>query len=926
MAESEKPTSPGYQKSSDTQSEKALAHAAQNSMQESVPSSKAAKETDLYHVAIAPAGTTSPIIALETCTIESSRSLPQARQPESFSDILRILTTKNNSPSFRSDTLSGSTTGAHQNIPGSKSVNNMASPPLRPMLTAPKSADIFRPHTTLISPRRASLDIVIDRIGLDTALPAISPLKPSLLGFIDKKGAGIKPTPLAEENLLALRTTNTDLPHISPIKTLYPGNPSDMKSETNLLQINEAAALSRMIQDHVGMAEFIASPVKNQKMDLDINDTNMPVVGVLSPEVKYKHVFSVDSRGRKTITTTFVPAEEADDAKLGLIETCSAVASSIDSKDPYNSPVMKQSPSKDIFPKSGDSSPLSDLNHVDFDSYRNSPEVSKISVPCKINSNLAPTTLSLEAPPIKRGRGRPKKIRPLVSVLPLPKKVVRKRESNSSEGSSETEISSSNSSVSQTKPEKEKHIVIPKPMSWRRESIASESGSLSNLNDSETVLLPDRKRPILSSSINLPDRSGRTLIFKYSAKGDFETTRILIEAGADLSISDFAGWTPLHEACLEGHSEVVKLMLQNYADVNAKGGDGDTPLHDAIGNGHIKVVKYLLRYGGSLISVNENGQTPLEFAEHKLLLTTETEKIATIIQVLKNWMEMDIIVRQTDSFGRTNLHLAAASGNSTKMLELLKYGANVAVSDNSGLIPLHGSALNGHLKCVEILLQYGSNFDLKNKQRSTPLNDAASNGHAKCVELMLSYGADPSLVILASNVRDEAKTSLRRICSDLCLRPSNSWKPLMKPVFSPRIIGPTGMKRAVDDSKFKQREVEVTEIDEEMPEALPPLPFSWGGLDNRQGPFESSREEKKFKALWQKLAKQDDVDSSSISKMSREERDISAVEDTLKVSNPSPVKLVALPVRKIRKEELQVTALEPIKKVHRIDVYIYFLS
>ena len=152
----------------------------------------------------------------------------------------------------------------------------------------------------------------------------------------------------------------------------------------------------------------------------------------------------------------------------------------------------------------------------------------------------------------------------------------------------------------------------------RRESIATDSGTATPHDIEESLILPGRKRPIPYSAVNSKDRSGRTLIYKYAARGDFDTSEMLLKAGANLRTYDHAGWTPLHEACLEGHVDIVRLMLTYDAEVNALGGDGDTPLHDAVGNIHREVVQVLLEFGASLELVNESKQTAIEFGLERL--------------------------------------------------------------------------------------------------------------------------------------------------------------------------------------------------------------------------------------------------------------------------------------------------------------------
>ncbi|KAH6574004.1 hypothetical protein BASA60_005755 [Batrachochytrium salamandrivorans] len=150
----------------------------------------------------------------------------------------------------------------------------------------------------------------------------------------------------------------------------------------------------------------------------------------------------------------------------------------------------------------------------------------------------------------------------------------------------------------------------------KRNSSASDLHSRHLPGDAdESVILPDRKRPIPVSTINATDRSGRTLLFKYTTRGDLSTCTSLLRAGIDVNLADHAGYTALHEACLDGHTEIVQRMLDYGAGIDSPGGtEGDTPLHDAISNGHVDVVDVLLRHGASIVSVNTALQTPMVLA------------------------------------------------------------------------------------------------------------------------------------------------------------------------------------------------------------------------------------------------------------------------------------------------------------------------
>lgn len=330
----------------------------------------------------------------------------------------------------------------------------------------------------------------------------------------------------------------------------------------------------------------------------------------------------------------------------------------------------------------------------------------------------------------------------------------------------------------------------------RRDSIASESECASTPQDPEAVYIPGRKRPLNLSTINTQDRAGRTLIFKYSSRGDVETTTSLLKAGAVLHIADYAGWTPLHEACLNGHAEIVELMLIHGADVNARGGDGDTPLHDAVGNGHVEVVQILLRYGASFDCTNENGQTPLEFAHEVYeIMANETsgsqkasqqDSALFIIRILKDWAKMTNKVVMRDDEGQTMLHHLCRKGAVDRISKLLWYGCDINAQDNAGLTALHDACLHGQTSTVEKLLAFGADFSIRSTEGQTCLHEAVVNGHVDCVKLLLSYGfkdATDYIPLIEKMTNSEHYTRIK----NLLQKPIDEWKPFVHPEYHPRL-------------------------------------------------------------------------------------------------------------------------------------------
>jgi uncharacterized protein len=132
-------------------------------------------------------------------------------------------------------------------------------------------------------------------------------------------------------------------------------------------------------------------------------------------------------------------------------------------------------------------------------------------------------------------------------------------------------------------------------------------------------------REYVYAGVNL---AGATPLFFAASRGNVDTVRALLAAGADPFMTTDKGSAPLLVATWGGSPyagdwtedekqnllAVTTLLVERGADVNATGEHGWTPLHGAAYKGMDAVVQLLVDHGARLEVFDEYGQTPLSIA------------------------------------------------------------------------------------------------------------------------------------------------------------------------------------------------------------------------------------------------------------------------------------------------------------------------
>ena len=242
--------------------------------------------------------------------------------------------------------------------------------------------------------------------------------------------------------------------------------------------------------------------------------------------------------------------------------------------------------------------------------------------------------------------------------------------------------------------------------------------------------------------------------------------QLLLEAGAPpsatghLTLRDAQknltkGVTVLHMAVEEGHTGVVRLLLGAGADMSLRNPDGWPALHLAVHRHDAKVTQLLLSAGADVEAVTLGGSTPLMTAvvaqprSGRANDKAQERWCSTVQQLLQAKPDLE---RQRLPAGDRALHMAAASGSTAAVQLLLAAGADVTAgrtNPGAGLQPLRGcstvlelAALCGDAGMAQLVLsaleEAGSPQPVTMRVLSTALSQQSAQGLAT-FRCLLSY-------------------------------------------------------------------------------------------------------------------------------------------------------------------------------------------
>ncbi|XP_047036307.1 putative ankyrin repeat protein RF_0381 [Helicoverpa zea] len=134
------------------------------------------------------------------------------------------------------------------------------------------------------------------------------------------------------------------------------------------------------------------------------------------------------------------------------------------------------------------------------------------------------------------------------------------------------------------------------------------------------------ERPALIGIVN--SSNGFTPLATAVRKGDINTVRFLVLAGAELEQRSGSGQTALHLAVLGAHVPIALLLLDQGADFQARDLNGLRVEHYAVDSGDVATLRFILDRGGDVHAEDNHGWTPLFRA---LCQSASTEMIEELV-------------------------------------------------------------------------------------------------------------------------------------------------------------------------------------------------------------------------------------------------------------------------------------------------------
>jgi ankyrin repeat protein len=235
--------------------------------------------------------------------------------------------------------------------------------------------------------------------------------------------------------------------------------------------------------------------------------------------------------------------------------------------------------------------------------------------------------------------------------------------------------------------------IIRSPRQSSLDAVAKETSALSLAAERGRHALV---RALIEAGVGIrkPEVGGRALQLA-AQEGRVDVARTLMEARAPLGFSAWENEPALHAAAARGQWLVAEVLLEAGVDPDQVDRVGQTALMRAAAGGHDKAVASLLRLGAAAELADRDGWTALMHAAAH----PSSGSVTAIRDLVRAGAAVN---RRAGANGKTPLMIAAEKGNELATDELLRSGAQPALT-SAGKTALDFALAEGNKRCAERL-------------------------------------------------------------------------------------------------------------------------------------------------------------------------------------------------------------------------------
>ena len=224
------------------------------------------------------------------------------------------------------------------------------------------------------------------------------------------------------------------------------------------------------------------------------------------------------------------------------------------------------------------------------------------------------------------------------------------------------------------------------------------------------------------TALNLTDPAGLPLVMRVLQEHQTDCFSLMVEEGADLSVTDEEGWTVLHLAASLEDMSAVELILKHKPElVETRAANGLRPINVSK---NCQLTSFLLQAELKLLKVKNNASKKRKRKSCGNLVAQNKAEELQLLQLVMSAPSKDDSnkVQEELTLLRQNiLHLAAARNYLGVAFYLIENNlTNIDARDSENWSAMHYAAMHSSIDVLMLLVKYGASRDLKTSTEQLP--------------------------------------------------------------------------------------------------------------------------------------------------------------------------------------------------------------